>query len=92
MASKKPAKAPQIQARTRWTPNHDGVVTKESKAASRVQQHLIEGYAGGIAGLALLGLGPAFDLADPVLGVLGERAEHGIEGRLLGGLFAAVGF
>src|SRR3989337_2294133 len=48
------------------------------------------GQRDAIAGLALLGLGPAFDLTDPMLGVLGEGGEHGIEGRLLGGFGAAV--
>ena len=45
----------------------------------------------GIARLALLGFGPAFDLADPVLGVLGKGRDDGVEGRFLGGLSAAIG-
>src|SRR3989337_560236 len=49
------------------------------------------GQRDAIAGLALLAFGPALDLADPMLGVLGEGGEHGIKGRLLGGFGAAVG-
>ena len=61
------------------------------KAKDELRKDPRQGAVQGESRLTLLGLGPAFHLADPMLGMLYERRKHGVEGRLLGRFIAAVG-